>query len=150
MRLVAAALALLMTLQAIAAATLATLGPLHTHRAAPAIVVLDDARRGPPHGPSAEAQAVRRHGHSHGGASTLRHHHAPGDTSVVLADGEAALHAGDLDDSGAGAALGALIGLVPSVVPWLPLGPPDVAATRRAWVPQTHLPEFPERPPRTA
>ncbi len=148
MRLVAVALALLMTLQAIAAAALATLGPLHTHRAAPAFVVLDDARRGPPHGLSAETEAARRHGHSHAGASTLRHHHAPGDTSVVLADGEAALHAGDLDDSSA--ALGALIGLVPSVVPWLPLGTRNVEATRRAWVPQTHLPEFPERPPRTA
>ncbi len=142
-------LALLMTLQAFAAAAFATLGPNHTHRSAPTMLVLEDVRRGSTHGESAAVEAARRHGHSHDGTS-LRHHHAPGDTTVSLADGEAALHAGDADDAGTGAALGALIGLVPGGVGWLPLDGRDVEAMRRAWVPQIHHPEFPERPPRAA
>ncbi len=89
-----------------------------------------------------------RHGHAHGANAALRHQHAPGDTTVVLADGEAALHAGDGDDAGYAASLGGLIGIVPSLVAWLPLGARDVAASRLAWVPQTHHPEPFERPPR--
>ena len=69
---------------------------------------------------------------------------------MTLAGGEAALHAGDADNGGGGAALGALVGLVPAVLAWLPQDGRDVAATRRAWVPQIHHPDFPERPPRTA
>ncbi len=141
---------LLMAIQALAAAAVATLGPMHTHRNVPTMLVLEDVRRGPSHGEDAQAEAIRRHGHAHGGASASRHHHAPGDGTVTLADGEAALHAGDVDDAGSGAALGALIGLVPSVVAWLPHDASEVEAMPRAWVPQIHHPEFPERPPRIA
>ena len=88
-----------------------------------------------------------RHGHSHGGSTAQRHPHAIGDASVALADGEASLHTGD--DAGYGTALGALIALVPSLVAWLPHGARDVAASRLAWVPQTHHPEPFERPPRS-
>ena len=139
-RFVVLGLAFLIALQAVAAAALTTLGPLHTHRPGSTILVLDSAADG----------VARRHGHSHAGAAALRHHHAPGDTSVTLAGGEAALHAGDVDNAGGGAALGALIGLVPTVLAWLPQGARDVQATRRAWVPQIHHPDFPKRPPRSA
>lgn len=149
-RFVVLGLAFLIALQAVAAAALTTLGPLHTHRPGSTILVLDDVRRGPSSGESAADGVARRHGHSHAGAAALRHHHAPGDTSVTLAGGEAALHAGDVDNAGGGAALGALIGLVPTVLAWLPQGARDVQATRRAWVPQIYHPDFPERPPRSA
>lgn len=149
LRLVAGTLALLVALQGMAAVVLAARGPLHTHRPARTLVVLDDLRRGPAHVESALASAVLRHGHSHGGDTALRHLHAVGDASVTLAVGEAALHGGDVDDAGFGATLAALVALVPSVVAWLPHGARDVAASRLAWVPQTHLPEPFERPPRS-
>jgi hypothetical protein len=150
-RIVAGALALLVALHGSAAAALSARGPLHTHAVARAssIVVLDDVRRGQAHAESAIDPAVLRHGHTHG-ATALRHHHALGDGSVVLADGEAALHAGDGDDAGCGATLAALVALLPSVVVWPPNGARDTTASRLAWVPQTHQPEPFERPPRSA
>ncbi len=151
LRRVAGALALLVAMQGVVAVALSARGPLHTHAHAVdrAIVVLDDVRRAPAHSESATTAAGLRHGHSHGANTALRHHHAIGDASVALADGEAALHTGDVDDAGYGTALGALIALVPSLVAWLPHGARDVAASRLAWVPQTHHPEPFERPPRS-
>lgn len=150
-RLIALGLALLVALQGIATVALSARGSLHTHAAAtaPTILALEDVRRGPTRGTSAIDGAALRHGHAHGADAALRHRHADGDTSVVLADGEAALHAGDVDDGGFGASLGAFLALVPSVGAWLPRGARDVAASRLAWVPQTHHPEPLERPPRS-
>ena len=152
LRRIAGALALLVALQGMAAVALSARGSLHTHAvaAASAIVVLEDVRRGSAHVASAVEAAVLRHGHDHGANAALRHQHIPGDTSVRLADGEAALHAGDVDDAGYGTSIGVLIGLVPSVVAGLSHGARDVAASRLAWVPQTHHPEPLERPPRSA
>ena len=151
LRLIAAGLALLVALQGMAAVAMSARGSLHTHAAAatPTILVLDDVRRGPTRGAPVIDAAVLRHGHAHGPSASLRHLHAPGDASVVLADGEAALHAGDVDDGGSGASIGAFLALVPSVVAWLPRSDGDVAASRLAWVPQTHHPEPFERPPRS-
>ena len=146
-RWIAVALALLTTMQAFASSALATLGPLHTHRGAPTVPLLEDVRRGPAHGIGATAAALERHGHAHAGLVAARHHHAPGDGSVALADGDGALHGGDVDDA-AGTALGALIGLVLSVVAWLPHGVGNVESARAAWVPHLHQPDLPERPPR--
>jgi hypothetical protein len=150
-RIIAAALALLVALHGSVAAALSARGPLHTHAVARAatIVVLDDVRRGPTHAGSAIDPAVLRHGHSHGASAALRHHHSLGDASVVLDDGEAALHASDGDDAGGGATLAALVALLPSVVVWLPHGARDTAASRLAWVPRLHQPEPFERPPRS-
>lgn len=152
LRLIAFGLALLVALQGIAAVALSARGSLHSHAAAaaPTIVGLDDVRRGPRHGTSAIDAAVLRHGHAHGRSTSLRHPHAPGDDSVVLADGEAALHAGDVDDGSSGPSLGAFLAIVPRVVAWLARGAGDVAVSRLAWVPQTHHPELFERPPRSA
>ncbi len=143
-------MALLIAVHGVAGAALSARAPLHTHTDASkaAIVVLEDVRRGPAHSVTASEAALLRHGHSHDAGTALRHYHTLGDSSVTLADGEAALHADNVDDASYGAALGALIGLVPSVVAWLPHGMRDVAASRLAWVPQTHHPEPFERPPR--
>src|SRR5664279_1300861 len=48
--LVAVAIALLVALQGLGATLVARLGPLHTHRAKPALVVLEDVRRAPARG----------------------------------------------------------------------------------------------------
>ena len=151
LRHIAGALALLVALQGMAAVALSARGSLHTHSAvaASAIVVLEDVRRGATRVQTAIEAAVLRHGHAHGANAALPHQHAPGDASVVLADGEAALHAGHVDDAGNSSSLGGLIGIVPSVVARLRLGVRDVAASRLAWVPQTHHPEPFERPSRS-
>ena len=148
-RLVVVALALLIALQAIAVAVLATMGPSHTHRDGPTVIVLDDVRRGPVHSETVKAPAALRHGHSHGDGSALRHHHATGDTSVMLADGEPPQGA-DVDDAGPGATLAALVALVPETGPWPSQEAADVRASRGGWVPQTHHPAPFERPPRSA
>src|SRR5450755_963125 len=116
--LVAAALALLVTLQGAGASVLATLGPLHTHKTAAPLVALDDFRRG--HSQfSAGERAAERHGHGHGIDTSLRHHHAAGDASVSLAAGEAAQGL-DADDAGPGTTLAAIVALVPAAPAWSP------------------------------
>jgi hypothetical protein len=147
-RAVAAALALLVTLHGLGASVLATLGPLHTHKSAPSLVVLDDFRRGTWHA-AVGKRAAERHGHGHAAATALRHHHAAGDASVNLAPGEAAQRL-DADDAGFGTGLAAIVALVPTALAWSPQAPRDVPAARLAWVPQTHHPEPFERPPRCA
>jgi hypothetical protein len=146
-RIVATALALFIALQGIGATFLATLGPLHTHKASATFVVLDDFRRGPSHVGASE-RAAERHGHSHGLGAAQRHPHATGDTSVNLAPGEA-VQALDADDAGFGATLAALVALVPAVPGWQPQAPRDVLAPGLAWVPQNHPPDPFERPPRS-
>jgi hypothetical protein len=147
-RLVAGVLALLIALQGGAASLLATLGPLHAHKAPAQLVVLDDIRRGS--SPASPAiRAAGRHGHVHGPGTAQRHHHAAGDTSVDLATGEAAQRL-DADDVGFSTTLAGVVGLIPAALAWLPQTGRDVWSARLAWVPQTHHPEPFERPPRLA
>jgi hypothetical protein len=142
-----AALAMLIALQAFAAGIFATLGPLHTHRAPAALVVLDDLRRSPPR-IAAVDDAGRRHGHSHASGVALRHHHAHGDASTVFV-GDAGL-ADDPDAGLAGATLAACIAVVPSAPAWAPPAVSEPHPSASAWVPQARPPDPFERPPRRA
>jgi hypothetical protein len=142
------ALAMLIALQAFAAGIFTTLGPLHTHRAPAALVVLDDLRRGPPR-IAAVDDAGHRHGHSHAGGVALRHHHAHGDPSTVFV-GDAALQPDDADAGLAGATLAACIAVVPSAPAWAPPGVSQPRPSASAWVPQARPPDPFERPPRRA
>jgi hypothetical protein len=144
-------LALLLPLQGAAAGVAAASGPAHVHRpTAGAHLVLDDLRRSVP--------TVARHvhlatlgQHAHSGSDVARHHHAAGDTSVVpLPDDLLNLlaQASQGDDAAAGAALGALLAVLPDGLHWaaLPLEHAAAIAPPQAW--RSHVPEPDERPPR--
>ena len=140
-------LAFLVPLQALALSSLAATGPAHTHLpVAGTRLVLDDFRRSPVRWAAFDTHVASAFGHFHGSVEAERHHHASGDATVVL-DGSDLLHAGDADDMSTSLSLGALLGLIYAPLGWLGASTPDVPAAQPRWMPQTHDPAFPERPP---
>jgi hypothetical protein len=138
----------LVPMHAIAAGVLAALGPLHTHTAPRAVVVLEDFRR-----VSSAATLVPRHiatalWHVHAGGAE-RHRHASGDTSMHVVGDDAAAGL-DADAAGSGAALAAIVAVPAGGIEWRCDTPDDVRPANAGWVPQTHVCEPVERPPRIA
>jgi hypothetical protein len=143
-RLLVWALVALLPVQTIAAGALATIGPLHTHRAISTVAVLEDVRR-----VAAPARRLPQHvatllGHFHAGVGE-RHHHASGDASVVADDGGAAA----LDGDGcAVAAWGASAAPPTTPAAWHGEDCVAVRVARAAWVPRSRDPDPCERRPR--
>lgn len=151
--LLAVLLAALVALQALTAALVGTLGPRHTHRSSSAFaarVVLDDFRRasGSTTRAFAPRHAATRLAHIHVDGAPARHVHAPGDASVVYADGEAIV--ADADEQSASAALAAIVTFAVSASRWLPPHRDHEAPRSAGWPVLTHDPEPLERPPRVA
>jgi len=135
-------------MQAMAAGVIAAAGPSHHHVPATAArLVLDDFRRAPVRLVAVETHLATAFGHFHGGASPERHHHAAGDASVVVDDGDLA-QAGEGDDISVSPSLGVFLGLISAPPGWHATALPARPASRPRWTPQTHHPDFPERPPR--
>jgi hypothetical protein len=147
-RLVACLLACLVPLQGLAAGMIAAIGPAHSHKIVATAIVLEDFRRAPSQLAAPPTHVATAFGHFHAGETSQRHHHARGDASVVLADGEALPSSGDGDDLSISPTLAMFVALLPSGLAWLPATLDAVAASRAPWVPETHHPALPERPPR--
>ncbi|MEO8525652.1 MAG: hypothetical protein ABI460_13090 [Caldimonas sp.] len=140
-------LACLVPLHGLAAGMIAAIGPAHSHKAM-ASIVLEDFRRAPAQITVLPTHVATAFGHFHAAGSSQRHHHARGDASVVLADGEALQSSGDGDDLGISPTLAMFVALLPSGIAWSPATLDAVAASHAPWVPETHHPALPERPPR--
>jgi hypothetical protein len=141
-------MAMLVPMHAVAASVLAALGPLHTHAPARAVAILEDFRR-----LSSPATLAPRHvatalGHFHV-ASAERHRHATSDASVQLV-GDGASTALDADTSSSGIALAAFVAMPEANAEWHCEIRRDVRPSHAAWVPQVHVSEPFERPPRIA
>jgi hypothetical protein len=137
----------LVPMHALAASVLVALGPLHTHAAAPSVAVLDDVRRVSSHPSLAPRHVATAFGHFHAGAAE-RHRHPSGDASVHVV-GDSAAAALDADASST-AALAAIVAVPEAGVEWRCEPPGGVRPAHTGWVPQMHVPEPFERPPRTA
>jgi hypothetical protein len=148
-RLVACLLACLVPLQGLAATMIAAIGPAHSHKVMATAIVLEDFRRAPSQLVAPPTHVAIAFGHFHAAGSSQRHHHARGDASIVLADGEALQSNGDGDDLSISPTLAMFVALLSSALPWQPTALDAVAASRAPWVPETHHPALPERPPRS-
>ena len=136
----------LLPLQAMAASVTGTLGPAHFHVGKASMPVLEDFRRAAPMVREAPAHHVATaFGHFHGAAQAAqRHRHSAGTEGVVVVSGDPA----DADESGAGFGSASVVALIPSPPAWAPPARRHAAASGASWAPQTHHPDFPERPPR--
>jgi hypothetical protein len=143
-------LAALLSLQGTAAAVAATLGPAHVHRSCAGVrLVLDDLRRAVPTMARHEHVATLV-GHVHADTASHRHHHAAGDSSVVPLAGDAWNLLAQSDDATSGAALSALVAVLPEALDWHLPAMTHAAVTVAAPSWRSHEPEPDERPPRTA
>jgi hypothetical protein len=149
LRIVALALGCLMPLQGMATALVLSLGSAHTHKLLPgARLVLDDMRRAPSIRPQRLSHAVLAVGHVHKDGGTARHFHAADDPSVVLV-GDVLQSLSDAD-AGVSPSLAAFVAVLGEAPAWLfePAATPP--PSHLPWAMRTHVPEPPERPPRTA
>jgi hypothetical protein len=139
----------LLPLQGMAACALGVRGPLHTHRAASQVLVLEDFRRAPTPAATRPVHIATAFGHFHAGATALRHFHRFADGSVVAVDDGGLAQAGDAGSSAADQTAGAPAGLLPATVAWTAPAVMQARAFHTAWPWLTFEPEPFERPPRS-
>lgn len=139
-------LALVVTVQGIAAGIAAIMGPKHVHRPLDRPLVLEDVRRhtGGDHVQRGGLSSWLGHLHAH--ASKQRHHHSPLDASVLSSAEDAIADAANVD-SGAGS-VAAFVALMPFVCGWRALHVAQPMACATLWAATSGDPERLERPPR--
>ena len=144
-------LAAVMVAQAVGASVLATVGPVHSHKASVRSVALEyfDLRRAPSPIASRPSHVLTAFGHFHGDRQPHRHYHRADDDSVVMLDAGGSPQGDEAREATCAAALAA-VALLPSPLAGFARDDAPAPRTGATWPSLTHDPEPLEKPPRFA
>ena len=142
-------IAMVLSLQGMAVSVFTALGPFHIHKAAQAVLVLEDIRRW-------KLSPVRESlpallGHSHASASAQRHYHALDDSTVVKQGVDPTANGSSVDDGmSAGSLLAPFWAMSSGTIAWQPLQTSNALTFGPFWTSTSAVVEPHERPPRRA
>lgn len=142
-------LALVVSMQGVAAGMAAVEGPMHAHRWADRSSLLEDFRRHLPEDGAQRGGLRSWLGHLHEHASPQRHHHSPGDASVLRTGDDALPDSINVDGgTGGSGTLASFLALIPTPHAWHDQRVAQSVAAGSLWAATIGFRGRLERPPR--